>query len=431
MASLYVESNEENFSYIINKNPASGMSAKRIKKGYMFGYFSNENRYNIVFFDGADEISFSDRIKQEFEYLDYTRYNSPLFVFSTLKAFFHSSINSPNEFDHPGKYLLKITSIKIKKFALFEKFKEYFNDSFSIQTERIPHEHDNEEYNKYYNNYTLTLSVENKTFYELINFTYVLSFFFIIMNRIEFDINLDIIRKVIKSANIIESPYYIKYLIKFFAIKRTEDFSKVKDELNKDNHHVLNIKPYSNFDARYADITNQLIGNKNIVDVGCGEGNYLKVAEKINNTYYAIDIDEEKRNIIKKKVDCYKLENVSILDSVESFFKQDADDYIVLMSEVIEHNELNNVTSMIKMFFNDENCKKIIITTPNKDFNQFYLLKDNETRYSDHKFEFTEQEAISYFTDIAKNTPFKLTIRHLGDEVDNIPTTLMIIFTAG
>ena len=425
MASLCVFSPENNFSHIINKNPASGMSAKELKKGYTFGYFSNENQYNVVFFDGMDEISFPTHVNQEFEYLDYTRYSSPLFVFNTLKNFFSGAMNKPNEFDKPGSYTFQVTSVQIKRFALFERIRQYFEKDFQISTNHIPHTHSDE----YYNNYKLTVKVESKSMHELLNFMYMLSFFIITLNHIEFDLNIDIIKKVIKAANIVNSPYYVKYLIKFFAIKNTKDFAAVKDLLNENENHKFNFKAYSNFDARYNDVMNQLISNKNVVDVGCGEGNYLKIAEKIETMYYAIDRDEEKRSIVKKKVDKHNLKNVEILESIDAFFNEDVDNYIVLLSEVIEHNSLEDATNILKRFFNDEQCKKIIITTPNKDFNKFYLIDDNATRHDDHKFEFTEQEAISYFENLVKNTRFKLKIKHLGDEVDNIPTTLLIILT--
>jgi len=425
MATMTIQSRETNFSYIINKNPQAGMTAKSVKKGYMFGYFG-DGQYNIAFFDGADEVSFPNHIKQEFEYLDCTRYNSPLFITTALKSFFSSALNTPNNYDHAGKYSIKVTSVEIRRFSVFDRIKNYFED-FKIETELIDHETEN----PYYRTYRLEISCENKTLYKLLNFAYMLSFFIIALNRIEFDMNLDIIKKVIKAANIVSAPYYIKYLIKFFAIKNDEAFEKVKDDLNYNEEHKFDFKKYSNSDTRFFDITSQLIGDKNVVDIGCGEGNYLKVAEKISKTYYAIDTNEECRGITERKAKKRNLTNVKVLENIDAFLEEKADDYIALMSEVIEHNEIENVTSMLDKLLSDEHCKKILITTPNKDFNQFYLLKDDEKRHKDHVFEFKEAEAKSYFESIASKYNCKLKIKHLGDEVDGIPTTLFVSLIPG
>ena len=77
MATLKVHSSSEAFSFVIRKNPASGMIAKPIRKGTAFGWFQNPNTYCVAFFDGMDEISFTKRQNQEFAFLDQTRYNAP------------------------------------------------------------------------------------------------------------------------------------------------------------------------------------------------------------------------------------------------------------------------------------------------------------------------------------------------------------------
>ena len=63
----------------------------------------------------------------------------------------------------------------------------------------------------------------------------------------------------------------------------------------------------------------------------------------------------------------------------------------------------------------------IIITIPNKDFNQFYSLSEEQTRHEDHKWEFGYSEIHKYF-DIFKPTYFEL-----GDSVNNITPTIGMI----
>jgi hypothetical protein len=85
MACLQLSSNNKDFPFIIKKNPNSLMKMTSMKKGFSFGYYNDYNTYNVVFFDEFDEISFSKIQSQEYEMLDYTRYNSPLFITNILR----------------------------------------------------------------------------------------------------------------------------------------------------------------------------------------------------------------------------------------------------------------------------------------------------------------------------------------------------------
>ena len=117
MATLKVHSSSKAFSFIIRKNPASGMIAKSIRKGTAFGWFQDPNTYCVAFFDGMDEISFAKKRGQEFAFLDRTRYNAPLFLSVALREFFQTALRKHNgEQDVPGSSLsLEVSSIEIER----------------------------------------------------------------------------------------------------------------------------------------------------------------------------------------------------------------------------------------------------------------------------------------------------------------------------
>jgi len=62
MAIIQFSSTNPEFSYVIAKNPASGMSIKSIRKGQAFAWFSNENTYNVFFKDADNDLSYKEQV---------------------------------------------------------------------------------------------------------------------------------------------------------------------------------------------------------------------------------------------------------------------------------------------------------------------------------------------------------------------------------
>lgn len=136
MSIIQLRSENPMLSYIISKNPESGLSAKSLRKGTVFGYFTegDESSYNIFFKDGSDEVSFPAYEGEDFEYLNETRYNSASFVVSAIDEMLRSAFKSP-EFSTPngekkdsgGKMSsFFINMIHIKNERYIAAFEDYF-----------------------------------------------------------------------------------------------------------------------------------------------------------------------------------------------------------------------------------------------------------------------------------------------------------------
>lgn len=435
MACLSLISSNENFSRIIKKNPNTGMKIKSMKKGNAFGYFSeDDSAYNVVFFDSYDELSFKEKAEQEFEYIDNSKYDSPLFALNVMRDFFDSALNHKDDLDTKCSNAIYINSIKIRRINLFEKMMKYFDcEGFHVTFTELEHEVDE---SRKYRDFSLVIT-SDKTIYELLNFIYVISICIIVQNHIDYFYNHEMIQKTVKALNIIDAPYFIRYLVKTFIVLEKEVFELVKDELNKSTKYKINFSPKNNQNTRIIETTKAVDFNLNIVDIGCGEGSYLSIANQLkNNMYYAIDKDKKCIDYVNKKIRVKNIDNVITFDSITDFIEStcdDINDYTALMIEVIEHNSLKHSTEIIKKMLKQEHCKKIILSTPNKDFNKFYMLKDDESRHEDHKFEFTKQECIDFFNDIIEQNnkvndrKFKFKIYNIGDEVNDISTSVMII----
>lgn len=99
MAIFQLKSNNPDFSYIIAKNPSSGMSIKTIRKGNAFAWYSTEDTYNVYFKDADNEISYKEQAEEMFEYLNTTRYCSTLFPLNAINTFFSSAFKKLHEKD--------------------------------------------------------------------------------------------------------------------------------------------------------------------------------------------------------------------------------------------------------------------------------------------------------------------------------------------
>src|SRR4051794_20917521 len=102
MAILELYSLNPDFSFIIGKNPSSGMLIKSIRKGKAFGWYPDETRYAIYFKDGENEISYPKEKDETFEYLNVSRFNSPIFPLSAITDFFASASKKIHPADTDG-----------------------------------------------------------------------------------------------------------------------------------------------------------------------------------------------------------------------------------------------------------------------------------------------------------------------------------------
>ena len=429
MASLRLISNNLNLSYLIRKNPESGMKVKVLKKGRLFGWYRKREdeliEYDIYFQDSPNEISFKKNSHQEFEYVNSSKYNSPLFVINAIKEYFQSAlIKEEEEKEERCNYFyqLEITSVDIRnRNKINSIIRQIGNKTIQIELKDIDQKERFEDYGIY------KVKIKSNSLIRLLNFSYLFFSLIAVTDGIEVSTDYSCIERLVKSANLIDSTYYIKYLIKFYFIKNDRDFNKIREELNSSKTDKLNIKNLSNYELRRRVISDYLVNrrNYNLVDLGSGEGNYLKLSERLEEgrNFYAIDLDERMRKIIKRKVIERKYSNIVILESIEDFLELGLEeDFIVLMTEVFEHNELSYNKELLNKLLSNSFCKEIIMTTPNREFNKNYSIEG--LRHPDHKFEMTKSELLDWLENNFSEIDYK--IENLGDEVNGISTSLII-----
>lgn len=87
MAIVQVKSTNPSFSFVIRKNPGSGMLLRAVRKGMAYGWYTDEATFNVYFKDADNEVSYKQHRQDQFEYLNVSRYNTPLFVLGAINEF--------------------------------------------------------------------------------------------------------------------------------------------------------------------------------------------------------------------------------------------------------------------------------------------------------------------------------------------------------
>jgi len=439
MSIIQLKSENPMFSYIISKNPKSGLSAKNLRKGIVFGYFTegDESSYNIFFKDGSDEVSFPAYEGEEFEYLNETRYNSASFVVSAIDEMFRSAFKSP-EFSTPNGDIKEsegkmssffINMIHIKNERYIAAFEDYFPE-YKVDAKLINR-----------NNYQITITT-NKTIFELLNFASLFGIFNAIVNNEPNFIGDDNIAKYIRCMNVIDAPYFLRYLFKIRFIRgmntfnrNIEGFGVIKDELSKNIKSNIEMTFGDTWQARQMAIEERLDFKNDIVDVGCGEGKYITRFSKYmkGNDYFAIDIDDEVRADAERRVKNKGLKNVHFFKTIdellqsEKFTTEEVVPTDVVCTEVIEHMQPEAAAELIEAILKIPNINSLIVTTPDVRFNANYFMTG--MRHDDHDFEWDNIEFQKFMSDCLGKSSKQYSSQWfgIGDVVDGITPSQGII----
>lgn len=174
---------------------------------------------------------------------------------------------------------------------------------------------------------------------------------------------------------------------------------------------------------------------KSVLDLGCGNGSLLELLAQAKRFSKIGGMDIAARNIeeARKKL-CApgrrfcEAENVFVGSLTYKDNRISNYDTLVL-SEVIEHFELERMDLVMKNIFENARPNLFIMTTPNKAYNIEYHLKDDEIRHPDHRHEFTEAEFSSFCQKLASQYNYELEMSTIGEKLPELGApTLMGIF---
>ena len=230
MAIVQLRSENPAFSYLIRKNPASGLTLRSVRKGIAYGWYSESSVYHIYFKDADNEVSYKQFADERFEYLNVSRYNTPLFPLNAINEFFSTTMKTRDERDVEGyTHVFFINMIHIELVRYIEFFQKHLSD-FSFEIRHHAHK-----------SYALTIRTQ-KSLYDLLHLVSVLCLFLATFGKEHLDISEGILDKYIKSINAVDAPFYIRSLFARQFLVRREHFHKYKVLLEQTARYTIQLE---------------------------------------------------------------------------------------------------------------------------------------------------------------------------------------------
>lgn len=377
MAYLTIKSSNPELSWVLVKNPESGLYQSEVRRGEMLGWFPSPTSYKLFFTDAEPhnpsfktEASLNvGEVLSEVPHLDFL--GRPL----------RSALMGASDKDVPAEQtltfgLLHLTPRQVK--FLEKTFKDWECQGKVLQ----------------YGNVEITLHHPAATLKSILEIYALICVFSYSRNNQEDSLAHD-------------------QLIKYFKLLTIEDFSfcYVFKNLIRTRREFQKLIPYlpqsiqgqpisyafgptqtQRFDLVY-DFVHDRKKEIPMVDLGSNEGytyaNFLLRAKEIPETIFV----ERDLSCIQKLERRIANEGASasvVSQDIAKFKYEDPCDCLLI--EVIEHVPREEAKEMLINLRDNVNFYKLLITTPNKDFNKFYGMEDSEMRHETHVHEYSPRE---------------------------------------
>lgn len=424
MGYITIESTNPEISWVLGKNPDSGMICRTMRSGVLYGWYPCPQTYVSRFVDYTDEVSFKKNVHDQYNYLGSLQYCSPLLLSTVVVELFGSTMNkeNPKDIECSNKLTIELIKLNNRAIGFIEKLNSYIGGCFKIIITPT----------KYTGLYKLEIVSEGKV-KELLNYSYLLGNLLnvLVVGYVDKP-RIEQLEKMIGFMVRIGVPYYPRYLIKTNMISRDE-FVILKNKLETFEKYKSTMFWGNSQVQRFNFIESHISFNTDIIDFGCGEGFYVKgLLPKLSKSckYIGWDADPEelaKVRFFKEKNPGYT--NLIIPNTEEELFeiiKTIQQEYlqskpIVLMSEVFEHIGQEEAIELVKKIKSNIDFFSIIITTPDVGFNIHYSPdgENNGFRHPDHKYEYTKEEFKNIIDNIFTEPEYKKNFYQVGDIIDS------------
>jgi 3' terminal RNA ribose 2'-O-methyltransferase Hen1 len=179
-------------------------------------------------------------------------------------------------------------------------------------------------------------------------------------------------------------------------------------------------------------------GVSTVIDLGCGEGNLLRVLlrEKSFARVAGADASPVALERARRRLDVEKMSQAraarltlfqgSLTYRDERFSGYDA----AVCAEVIEHIDKNRLAAFEDVLFAHARPRVVVITTPNIEYNVKFEQLSGPLRHGDHRFEWTREEFHAWGDAAALRNGYEAAFSDIGDADEALGTqTQMGVFT--
>ncbi len=429
---IKIKSKNEQLLDVLHKNPQTdfGLYAKKLKNGVLVGQAIDAHHYDIVFQD--TKYSY---LPEDSNAIDFQSYCNPLVALNIVTDFFTNQLKERSAYMGGQISWLAKTYAEVDQQEVqivvpsFYIHSSWYRDGVFLLS-------------KYFKGLQVThkqgkvfeLEITAVTAFDAINLLAVTALFTHITNEYGMYTWIDdaFAEKYARVLTNLEAvPYFVFYLFIKRAVRTMKQFELLRptfeDYLGKQGLDVK-LGYYATHQARINYISKELELNISILDIGCGELLYFKRMNKkgFEKNYYAVDNDARMHALcepLSRRLDTSKLQMYYTLEECKPDEKVN-----IILTEVIEHNTPANAAALLKQaLIYDFN--KVIITTPNVRFNQFYS-ENLASRHTDHHFEWDEATFETFIRAcVAENTTMQCHFEQIGDSINGIQPTQAVIIT--
>lgn len=420
---IKLKSENKYFLDILYKNPNTdqGLYLKELKNGIVIGNAISSTEYHCVFLDGKNSY-----LPEEGNQIDFQSYCSPLLALNISTEFFN--------------HLYKEDSVLSKTVIswLEKSYDEVDTEKCTIEVATFfidSNWHKNGKYllSKYIDGISLRhkignnfeLKIEGSTVREALQKFSLVALFSHFTNRYAVYTFIDdyfIQKHITMLTNISGIPYFVFYLFIKRIMRSPVQFEKFKPQLEAYFNNETQFVFTDTHQSRKEFICSKINFDEPVLDFGCGELQYYKLLLKKGFTQEYHAYDEVDFKHIADKISA--IENTYNLQWVENLEEMKGFEGQVILSEVIEHNSLEDAKALLIWIRDHTNFSQLYVTTPDKDFNINYELTE-EFRHDDHDFELSNAEFVTLINEIFPNPK---SFYGVGDCVKGVyPTSAVII----
>ncbi len=166
-------------------------------------------------------------------------------------------------------------------------------------------------------------------------------------------------------------------------------------------------------------------GAKSVLDLGCGEGRFLRalLAEPAIDRIVGLDVSHRALERAAERLKLAEMparrrERLTLLHGSLTYRDRRLEGFdAAAVIEVIEHLEPMRLRAFERVLFELARPGLVVVTTPNVEYNvHFPTLPSGRLRHRDHRFEWTRAELRAWAEDVAARFGYAVTFSPIGPE---------------
>jgi 3' terminal RNA ribose 2'-O-methyltransferase Hen1 len=180
-------------------------------------------------------------------------------------------------------------------------------------------------------------------------------------------------------------------------------------------------------------------GAKRVLDLGCGEGNLLRVllADRQFEEVIGVDVSHRALEIAHERVHVDRLSDrerarIELVHSSITYRDRRLDGFdAAAVVEVVEHLDPARVEAFARAVFGSARPATVVLTTPNAEFNATWsTLPAGHFRHRDHRFEWSRAQFQTWAADVAARFGYTVKLHPIGPQDPILgPPTQLGVFT--